>query len=165
MNSQDIWMGNEYAYVKDKPNKAGGYIAGAKRVRAMRLYKQMDPQAQRQQSMVDVQFLDVETGMPIESGYYSTVRSVRARDFLVRWEDYKVELIRRQREEEARERLYQERLRQDEEKRKAFYQHLETRYNLPRKFIQGMNARTVYLDKRLLEETMEEGVVQVDAIN
>lgn len=114
MNAQNIWAGNDYAFRPGK-NKGERFSLAAHRVRVRRVTKKMLPGNTKASTFVEVQFVDRDTGEPIESPnipYYQAHRieklvdglyQVKAFDFIEHWDNVSDEyhhLIEKQRQRE-----------------------------------------------------------------
>ena len=119
MNANDIWSGNEYAHVMNKP-KGVDAPAGAAKVRAIRVIKRLEYGKTRETAYVISEILDPGSNWRLEVG--SQVE-LRARDYVDFWDDYshrreEIEKENRERAERV-ERARQERLRAEEERVEA----------------------------------------------
>jgi hypothetical protein len=159
MNANEIWSGNDYAQT-DNISRGVAFYERANRVKALRVYKEIPPYTssygarERATTMVEVLMLDPETGEARKRGEEDYIRSVRARDIFMRWDEYAVEKERRdnKRNEIAAE---EARIRAEEENAKAaLIDKLEARFNtgFNRLMIRSINDYAIVLDRRQVEE-------------
>jgi len=119
MKASEVWQGSEYAFV-EWISRGVSFYPSAQRVQALRIFKEKPRySSERATTMVEVRFLNNETGEPrtrTDGSEYH--REVRARDLYARWEEHATEKkIRdeRQAEEDARyQRIREERERERE---------------------------------------------------
>lgn len=94
MNATSIWAGNDYAFI---PNKRRGerFSLEAHRVKVRRVLKETRAGNSKASTFVEVQFVDCDTGEPIEYTGWSGIvdrleggtYKVRAYDFVDFWEN------------------------------------------------------------------------------
>lgn len=152
MNANDLWSGQDYAYVE---NISRGilYYAGAHRVKVMRVYQaEMEYGRKKATTMVEVWPLDEEGNIRTRDDGTEITKSIRARQIFMRWEEYAEETrVRKEREEvETRERN------ERNAKARGFNSYEEWQADIKRKTIEEEDRRNKARLEREERERQEE---------
>lgn len=156
MNANELWSGNDYAHT-DNISRGAVFYENAHRVKVYRVYK-VEPSwgETRSRTMVEVHMLhDDGTPRNMVNGD-PVLRQVRARDIFARWEDYEAE---RRHRHENRERLAAQAAEQqaeDERKRSAILDGLESRFEgFNRLWVTSMGSTQIVLSRNDIEEWLD----------
>jgi hypothetical protein len=183
MKASEVWPGSEYAFV-EWISRGVSYYPSAQRVQALRVYKDKDAYSERATTMVEVRFLNNETGEPrtlTDGREYH--RDVRVRDLYARWEEHATEKkIRDERyaeQEEEYQRQRQERLDRIERERvereariaaekarieaerERLLKYLESR-GIRREYVKAIHPNEIVLDRAGIEQWA--GVKRIDLV-
>lgn len=176
MNLNELWAGQDYAYYEYK-GRNEPLRRNAPRVKVIRAFKQQRAGNERASGYAEVMYVNKETGEPImDYEGKQKIRTVRARDIAMVWEQYVDEMDhqnavreREQREYEERERTRREereaRLEQErierEAKEKAERERLEgiktqlyLKYNIPPDWVIDITNQSIRLDRIAVEQAL-----------
>jgi hypothetical protein len=160
MNAQNIWAGNDYAFIPDR-GRSERFSLRAHRVRVRRLLKEQEFGKKRASTYVVVQFVNRDTGEPITYDGHSwqverfndeeKLYKVRAYDFVEHWDNVNDEYryqIKKQREAEAEreERLREARVEAERREQERVARLTEVRNYLIQKGVNPEWIRNVQLD-------------------
>lgn len=154
MNLQDLWSGNDYAWYEDK-GRGEVYRSYAKRVKIIRTYKERIVGNTRETGYAEVMMLDDEGSPKEDSQGNHIVRSIRARDVAMRWDEYADLKAHREAQREKLAREQEERDRIEGEMKSKIRELLETKYGIPSEAIGTIAATTVYLNRYVLERELD----------
>jgi hypothetical protein len=159
MNLNQLWSGNDYAYYEGR-GRNESFRNSAQRVKILRAFKKQLPGNERESGFALVQFLDDEGELITNWRYPEGTGEVKARDIVMRWDEYAnereqhaVEAAERARiaEQERQERMRQHELAQQRvnERKEHILEGLEKR-GIPREWV-TINTYGIILDRSLVE--------------
>lgn len=151
MNANNIWSGNDYAYV---PGRGRGvtFSWSAERIKAIRVYPKYDGYGrERATSMVECVALN-DDGRPKKAvSGDDLIRHVRARDIIQRWEEYEDERDYRTEQREKIERERQQEEAKKEADRTKIVEALEAK-GIERSAVASISEYAVSINRHTLEE-------------
>lgn len=154
MNLNELWSGNDYAWYEYR-GKGVQYLPGAKRVKVIKTFKKRASyENERLSGYAEVMML-TDDGEPrtYSSGEHVT-REVRARDILMRWDEYEQERAHREAQAEKIAREREESEAAENAKRSLLTDKLVERFGINPNLIYNITATGVHLSRRGLEEVL-----------
>lgn len=186
MNANEIWSGQNYAFVM-YPSKGVNYYSNAVPVQVMRVFKEKGYGAERARTMVEVIMLkeddDGKLEHRVQTNGQEITRTIRARQIYARWDEHAVERKRRadanaeferkraeereaarlryEAEAEARRQAEAERRQREEYERNRLLNYLDMK--IPREIVDAVQSEQVILNRSKLEKFL--GIKRLEVVN
>lgn len=159
MNLNQLWAGNDYAHYEAR-GRNEAFRSNAQRVKIMRAYKKRLYGNDRESGFADVQFLTDDGEIDKNWRHPEGTGTVRARDIVMRWDEYENEREHRAQEVEERAKREEEARQLANQRRTALMDALE-KAGIPRLWISSIDDYNI----RLVRSEVERGLGLTDAVN
>lgn len=152
MNLNQLWSGNDYALYEAR-GRNEEFRDNAQRVKVMRAFKQRLPGNDRESGFAEVQFLTDEGELDTNWRHPEGKGTVKARDIVMRWDEYVSEREHREAEVAERAQRREAERQRDNAQRQRLLDELE-KHGIPRLWVSSITDYSINLTRATVEKEL-----------
>lgn len=153
MNLNELWAGYDYAYYEWK-RKNEPYRRNAPRVKVIRAFKRRQYGNERASGMVEVMLLEDDGTPKLDVEGNQRIRTVRARDIAMLWEQYEDEREHREAERERIAREQEEHEAEEQRRRQELVAAMQERWGIDPNWIYNVTESGIHLSRWAIEREL-----------